>query len=480
MLVANVVIWSGLIQRTVGANPEDVELGWARAYSPWPGRVYVTGLKLRLQDPMVQFQLEIEKATVDVTLWELPRKKFRASYVVAQGVRYRMLAKVDTVEGNERRLDAFPPIDGFAGPALRPNPPPPFPTQAVIDTLWSVQIDEVHADIDELWFLEYRYRGNAHVDGAFALSPLRQLWVGPALLRLNGGELRVGEHVLAPSFNGRAEVTIAPVDLAASPGLRVLHTLSATIQFETAVENLSAAKLYVDGLQASGKGKLRANVRVADGKLIPGTELEASFTEAKATLEGFRFTGDAHASLTVPKDSLEPAGEAKLSGTVTLPLPKDKAATATLSNVTAHWVLSNDLTMGSGLQQFSAVLGEAQVNDVRDITRLVGSSAPLVPLVAPLVLGDGPLLASATMYATPEYTLVRLKQLTLGDAAFEGAAVAGANGWSGALAGRFGKIPLGFRLRENKLESVLFAPPTWLGIELLKAGIKPDLPAKAL
>ena len=100
-------------------------MAWDRAYSSCTGRVYVTGFRMRLQDPMVQFRLIVPSARVDVVLWELVGKTFRASYVKADGVSYRMLTKVDRVEGREERLAAFPVLEGFKQPALLDDPPPP-------------------------------------------------------------------------------------------------------------------------------------------------------------------------------------------------------------------------------------------------------------------------------------------------------------------------------------------------------------------
>jgi hypothetical protein len=471
LLVANAILFSGVIQREANRDPQSIELGWTRAYSPWPGRVYVSGFWLRLQDPSVQFRLTLVQAKIDVVLWELVHKKFRASRVRAQGVSYRMLTKVEEPTGKERRLAAFPPIEGFESPAVRPNPMPPPPTPEELAALWTVQLDDVDATINELWFLEYRYQGPATVHGGFALSPLRSLWVGPALLQLQGGTLSAGEHPISSAFALRAAVTIAPVDLATSPGLRVLHTLTASIQLDTELENLGAAELYLDGLRTEGRATLSADLQIVDGRLGSGSSVEASLPETKAAVEGYKFAGDTHLKLLVADD--QPKVLASLTGALTVPLFGTEFVTAALSGVTAEVVFNdNDLSIGLSLRRLSAALAEARVRDARVITRNVGN---LVPLFAPVVLGEGPLVASATAYVIPEYALVRVKHLQLGDAELEGAAVAGALGWTGAAFGHFGKIPLGLRLRNDKLESVPFAVHSWLGVELLKAGIKPGV-----
>jgi hypothetical protein len=466
VLVANLVLFSGVIQREASRDPASVALGWDRAFSPWPGRVYVWGFWMRVQDPLVQFRLTLHEAKVDVVLSHLLRKKFHASHVRARGVSHRFLVKAQRAD---RRLAAFADIQGFSRPALREALPPTPPSQAELDALWTVQLDDVDATLSELWFLEYRYQGPANVQGAFELSPLRSLWVGPARLQLEGGVLTAGEHRISSAFAAQAEVTIAPVQLAAAPGPMLLRALSASIRFDATVEDPGVAELYRDGVKIAGTGKLKADVQIVAGRLADGSQLEVSLSSADARVDAYRFSGRAEARLSVSQQQPKIAGS--LAGELAVPLSENEALATELSGVNAELVLEdNDLSNGLSLRRLFAVLGEARVRDARAVTRRVSS---VVPLVAPVVLGDGPLVASATAYLTPEYALVRLKRLQLGDAELEGAAVPGARGWNGAAAGHFGKIPLGLRLMQGKLESVPFAAHPWLGVELLKAGIKP-------
>ncbi len=471
LLVGNAVLFSGVIQRAASAAPQETQLGWDRAYTLWPGRAYVSGFRLRLQDPVIQFRLTIDRAKVDVVLWELLHRRFRASHVRAEGVSYRMLTKVDGTTGREARVAAFPPLEGFARPALLHYPPPPYPSPKELAGLWSVRLDDVEATVDELWFLEYRYHGPAHVWGAFALAPLQRLWVGPALLLLQGGQLDVGEHVVSRAVTARAEVTIAPVDLTSSPGPRVVRALTASMRLDAGLDDLGAAGLYQSGLDVRASGKVSAELRVEDGRLRPGTAIELWLPAADAQLAGYRFTGDCHATLGVLGPAEVPIAGATARGVLLVPLFEKKAPlVAALSGLSGELAFAdNDLSQGLSLGRLHAVLGEARVRDAQLVTQTVGA---VVPLIAPAVLGDGPLVASATAHVTPEYTLVRLGQLKLGASLLEGAAVTGPHGWNGAAAGRFGLIPIGFRLRGGKLETVPFVGTGWLDAELKRAGIR--------
>jgi hypothetical protein len=472
VVAVNLLLLSGLIERAASANPDEAQLSWRRAFTPWPGRVWVEGLQLRVQDPGLQFQLDVARAEVDVVLWTLLKKEFRASRVRAEGVRYRMLGRVEPETAGSARVRAFPPIVGLSRPPLRPVPMPPLPTGAKLDAIWGVRLSDVEGVVEELWIQEFRYLGPAHVSGGFHLSPLRALEVGPASLVLEGGVLGAGDRVVSAPVFASAVVTIAPVDLAASPGLGFLEGLSVTARLELPLGNLGLADLYQDAVRLHGRGHLSARVVVSDGHLGSATVASLSLPGLEATMAGYRFVGDVEAGLELPEGAAGARGQLTVSGTASGAVPGGGQVTASLTGGTAALALGDrELTRAFTLSWLSVGLGQARVVDARNITERV---AVAVPLIAPIVLGGGPLVASGTAYVTPAYALVRLKEARLGDAALGGAALKGAVGWTGAVAGHFGLVRLGLRLRDGKLESVVGAPPSWLDAELVGAGIKPD------
>lgn len=469
LLVANGIIRSGLIQRAASERPQETELQWDAAFSPWPGRVDVRGFRLRLQDPDLEFCLTIEHAQLDVALPALLRRTFRASHVRAEGVRYRLLTKVDSPTGREARLAAFPLLEGLPRPALREPKVGPPPTAADRDSLWSVELDDVDATTSELWFVEFHYLGPGRVAGSFALAPLRTLWVRAATLNLQGGELSAGGHRLSTSFSALLHVSISPADLPSSGGLRVLRTLDGSLTFDAAVEDLGVADLYRPGLRARGTGRVRANLQVAHGKLMPGSELEVGLRGADLSLRGYVFRGQADARLSVSRPAASPFAQATVTGVLRIPLRGDESVAASLSGLTAELAfVDNDLSRGLRFAQMKALLGEARVRDARAITRQVGA---VIPVLTSAVLGNGPLVGKASAEATSAAVLVRIKELHLGGAALQGAVRGGDQGWNGAAAGHFGGVALGLRLRQGKLEGVPLTPVPWLAEELLKVGI---------
>ncbi len=472
VVVANAVIFSGVIQREASKPAENVNLAWDRAYSPWPGRAYVWGLRMRVQDGVQQFRLTVAYAKVDVVFWTLLHNEFRASYVQARGVTYRQVVRLEGTPDQERRLAAFPTLEGFSRPALLSTIVSPPPTAEELATLWSAQLDAVDATFDELWFLEYRYQGPGHIQGKFAFSPMRSLWIGPAQVQFDGGKISAGGHLVAPSFTGHLVLALAPVDLTTALKLQIFHTLDATIDFDTALQDLGVADLYVDGLGVEGPGRLTAALEVVGGRLTPRSALALWLPATEVRRAGYAFTGEGQLEVSVSQEQQQPTANLTLKGRLRVPFEKEPLEVA-LSDASAELVLmDNDLSRDVSLRWIHATVGEARIEDAKAITHTVGA---VVPIVARMVLGDGPLVASATAHVTPEYTLVRLERAKLGGAELRGAAVAGANGWNGAAAGSFGGVPLGLRLHDGRLSAAPFASGSWLSEELEKVGIKPEM-----
>ena len=66
----------------------------------------------------------------------------------------------------------------------------------------------------------------------------------------------------------------------------------------------------------------------------------------------------------------------------------------------------------------------------------------------------------------------------MGEAELEGSAVFSEDKWRGVAFGRFGSLPLGLRLKEGALTVAPFVNKPWLGVELRKMGIEPDVEAE--
>jgi hypothetical protein len=482
LLAGNLALSTGLVRKAISGNPDAMLVTHGRAYTVLPGRVHVSDLSMRMQDQNIQFLLTVAHVRVDVHLLALFRKTFHGEHVRCEGVSFRFVHRVHDVVGMEARLAAYPPIPGFARPALFQEPPPPLATQEEIDALWTVRLDDVHVDLRELWFLEHRWEGTGHATGRFELSPMRRLRVGPAELVLDGGELRAGPHVVSKDLRLRLGTTVESFDVQALGGMQVFRPISATVQLEAKDFSPGLLALYVQGLRAGGVGSLVADVRIESGRFGSGARVDMRMESARAEMEGFVYDGAPHltASFDVAGNSepTVPRVRATVPGSVVVLLPQGGNARVDLTGLRAEGTLSgHDIAESITLETLDTRLEEARVLDARAIGSAVAGN--LASFFLQPLLGDGPLVASAAVDRRKDVTIALLRYARLGLAELRGAARTSKGGWDGAAAGHIAFLPIGVRLKRSKTEVELFVSDAWLDAELAAAGIRFESPPPA-
>ncbi|HEX5098806.1 MAG TPA: hypothetical protein VFV94_04870, partial [Polyangiaceae bacterium] len=117
LICANLVLCTPLLKK-FAASSDDLRVDYGSAYSLIPGRIEVRGLRVRMHDHNVEFEIAVERGTLDVSLHELLRKRFHALRVDADAVGYRMRHRLSHVGLEGPRVAAYPPIAGFADPPL--------------------------------------------------------------------------------------------------------------------------------------------------------------------------------------------------------------------------------------------------------------------------------------------------------------------------------------------------------------------------
>jgi hypothetical protein len=482
LVAGNLALSTGLVRRAISWNPDAMLVTHGRAYTVLPGRVHVSDFSMRMQDQNVQFHLTVAHVRVDIDLLALIRKTFRGDHVRCEGVSFRFVHRVHDAVGMEARLAAYPPIPGFARPALFAVPPPPQSTQAEIDALWTVRLDDVEVELRELWFLEHRWEGPGHATGRFELSPVRRLRVGPAVLTLAGGELRAGPHVVSKDLRLRVGATVESFDVQSLDGMQVFRPISATVQLEAKDFSPALLSLYVQGLKAGGAGSLVADVRIESGRFGSGTRVDLEMESARAEVAGFVYAGAPRLTASLDATGKDEPGvpriHATVPGAVAVPVSHGGHARVDLTGLRADGTLSgNDIAEGITLDKLDARLEEARVVDARSIGSAVMGSLPSF-FIQPF-LGDGPLVGSAAVDMRKDVTIARLRYASLGLAEIRGAARTSKGGWDGAAAGHIGFLPIGVRLKNSKTEVALFVSDAWLGAELAAAGIRFEGPPSA-
>src|SRR5581483_3508053 len=203
LVAANVALHFDLIPNTLWRATHQARMHWDSAWSPWYGRVYVRGFSLRFDDENeVQLDLGADRATVDVSLIELLRRRVTLPRVRAGTVSYRMVTKVTKAQAQAlpERVAAFPPsrVPGFS--PVKKGGPRQRRTQEQVHKLWRVELRDATAGLSDLWLDEYRYSGPGRVQGGFIFEPQKSITMAPAQLELFGGTVSAGPSVVSPDF----------------------------------------------------------------------------------------------------------------------------------------------------------------------------------------------------------------------------------------------------------------------------------------
>jgi hypothetical protein len=277
VLGANALLRSDGVVALVEAA-DGVKLDYASAYSVVPGHVHVKRLRLRFEDYNVQFQVFVEKGTLDIGLSELVARKFHVYSLLADGVSFRMRHKSHGVGNNAERFAAYPKIEGFADPPLYHGVKSPSTPDDQYD-LWQVRIDDVVAHANELWVLEYRYTGDAEARGSFLVQPERLVRVEPAALRIRRGTLRVGATPVARQLNGTIECSVPHLDVKNTVGVEVFHSISTKLDLNLADGDARFLNVYgapKHEPKVSGPLSMSIRARITRGVVEPGTQLLAA------------------------------------------------------------------------------------------------------------------------------------------------------------------------------------------------------------
>ncbi|HKY38869.1 MAG TPA: hypothetical protein VJN18_23170 [Polyangiaceae bacterium] len=299
LATGNLVVRSGLIKQAV-ASAEGFHLDYGRAYTLWPGRVEVSDLAVRVEDYNVQFEVAFDRAQVDISLSDLLLKRFRVTRLEAEGTRFRMRHKLLVVGDDAERVAAYPPIRGFADPPYYVGIRPAGVSDEEAAELWEVRIENVAADVSELWVMEYRFRGEASVAGSFVVRPTRWVQVLPATLRLERARLTLGEHVVAEQVSGRIDCQVPDYSIQATEGRQVFREISTQMDVKLSRGKLDFLRAYLarfGPLRYSGDASWQLALQIEKGKVMPGSNISLLATPLRLIHPAAELAGDVTVSL---------------------------------------------------------------------------------------------------------------------------------------------------------------------------------------
>ncbi len=314
LLLVNLALAVGLLPHELDMRPSKVHVAYKSAWTWFPGRVHARELRVVGSDSSMQWQFNLDEVTVRISIWDVLHRQFTGSHVRAHGVVARLRSRLTPSEATQEVLSVLPPIDGLAlESVIRPEPPPPPLTDEEYN-LWAVRLEDIDAQgVHEVWFDGYRFLGEASALGrAFMLRPQRLLAVGPVVIDVTRGDMRLGPEVLTDGLTGHLLAEIAAFDPRTDPPGGALHFLTATAQGDGHVASLRFLNHYSPGASDpkldGGAGAMHAELHLLSGVVAVPTRVSLDLADASVVAREHRFAASSKLTLVVEEAAGAPEG----------------------------------------------------------------------------------------------------------------------------------------------------------------------------
>jgi hypothetical protein len=261
LLGVNLFLNSPLAPKAFNRRPERFRIAWSAAWTVWPGRVQVRGLRLWGHVNETTWTVDAERASGWVLLGHLSRRTFQVTDLHAEGVRSRVLRGPEQQTEEDRREQAKPET-----PEDRSYKP------------WTLRFQRITLDhIREFAFNGFRITGDGSGSGAFWVVIRRNFRLDPSQVTMPAAQLAMGKDTIARGIHLEAAASMGPYAPHEHPGLEGFDFLSGSLQARGEVPELPF--LERSGLVRAGHeapGALVADLRIEQGRLAPGSRFDVT------------------------------------------------------------------------------------------------------------------------------------------------------------------------------------------------------------
>ncbi len=289
-VLGTLALWTGLVEWV--AESEDLRLEIANpSYTIWPGRVHLKHVRI-LVNGDTQFILEGHDLFASISIWELIHRRIHVTRLATHHVVYRMRVQVEDTKGIEKRLAAYPKLEGLPGKNTVKVATAESAEER--EAPWTVEVDGIDIDVQELWFFEYRYLGGGRLRGGFTVGP-NVMEVRTAVQDLGPGQLRFGEHQpIANDLRGQITCEIPEIDPKAHADASFLELVSARLMVRANVVTLAHVGAYLppDMSVSKGAGRLTFDLLMEKGYLGSKSHLDFKTDALGIKGDGFGISTD--------------------------------------------------------------------------------------------------------------------------------------------------------------------------------------------
>jgi hypothetical protein len=250
LLTANLFLLPSIGPSLLSRRPERFRLGWQSAWSLWPGKVRFQGLEIHGRQPRVRWWITAEQGEARIDLPALLRREVRIERLAAAGVRSQ--------------------TDRVPAPS-----PPPTPGPAPRREPWTIRLERVElSGVRELGYGPLRLQGDGRIAGSFRIVLRREVALGATVLNLQAGRLLVNGGEVAREVGVRAELRLGPYSPRRHRGIAGFDFLSGRLRAEGKVPDLPVLeRIDPAGAAPVGPGALAVDLRLEQGRLVPGSRL---------------------------------------------------------------------------------------------------------------------------------------------------------------------------------------------------------------
>jgi hypothetical protein len=273
------------------ASYEALQLTYSDAGSWIPGRAWVRDFVVSGHDYNIQFEVRVKEAQIKLDLFALMSQHFHATEAITSGVSYYMRHNVTQLAGQEQRLAAFPKVRGYATPAVYPGPDPePGPP----DDAWRIEMENITAQVDDVWVVEYHYAGKGTAKGGFYLDPGRAFHLQPSEFVWEGGALSVGDVEVATEATGIVKTEMHLGDIQRIEGFNFVDDVKLDLDLSMRGGDISFLDVYSAMPFKRIKGAHSTDVRiVSEGrKILAGTSFKTTLEKLDLATDDLSVASD--------------------------------------------------------------------------------------------------------------------------------------------------------------------------------------------
>ena len=315
LAAANFLLMSGSLERILNRKPEKALYAWTSAWTVWPGIVHVHHFSLAQKNRRTRWNLELDRASLQIHLRELCFRRFTAENVSIRGATLQIEtvnqvrsvpAEVQPVpkDPTDTAISEIPPTQTGANP---PDPPvlePAAPIENVPSSAlqppgnppWTITIHAVHAeDLKAITFDQYTLKCTGTVNGAMTYITRGPMYATGVDFFLENGEVTADELPVASGLNIHCnDVAMGPYVPRENRGRKALAFLDGDLKLTGRIQSLGFIQHYfqnTDWIHLDGAGLVDGQIKMVRGILQPSSRFQFTPDQLTAKMNKFTVTG---------------------------------------------------------------------------------------------------------------------------------------------------------------------------------------------